>query len=62
MKLTDDHKVEIFCAALNAQIQADAASTMAGGAHQGSGIGALTTVAKADLAAAEAIVKLEKEW
>jgi hypothetical protein len=60
MKLTEDHKVQIFCAALNAQIQADAASKVTG-AHQVSG-GALGTVDKANQLAAEAVVKLEKAW
>ena len=60
MKLTKDQIVQIFCAALNAQIQADAASKTAGVSTQ-----SLTssTVDKANQTAAEGVLKLEsKAW
>ena len=61
MKLSDEQKVQIFCAALNAHIQAEAAQTRASG--PGSGIGGTSVVEKASQTAAEAIVKLQsKAW
>lgn len=63
MKLTDDQKVQIFCAVLNAHIQADAAEKVAAGANTGSGVGVKSVVERASLVAAEAIAKLmSKAW
>jgi hypothetical protein len=64
MKLTDDHKVQIFCAALSATIQADAQVAAAAlGQHVGPKTGAPSTVERASLIAAEAIAKLmSKTW
>ena len=57
MKLTDDHKVQIFCAALTASLQAAAA------APTGATLVVKTPVAKASEFTAEAIVKLQsKDW
>ena len=62
MKLTDDQKVQIFCAALNAYIQAEAV-TNTSGVDRGSGIGVRGAVEKASQTAGEAIAKLQsKAW
>ena len=65
MKLTEDQKIQIFCAALSGQLQADAtinAAALASG-NRGSGTSIKTPVEKASLTAAEAIAKLQsKEW
>jgi len=63
MELTTDHKVQIFCAALSATIQADAAARVAAGSNSGSGIGSPTLVQKAGAMASEAIaLLLSKDW
>jgi hypothetical protein len=57
MKLTDDHKVQIFCAALTASIQA------ATKAPTGATVVVKSPVETASLITAEAIVKLQsKAW
>ena len=55
MKLTDDHKVQIFCAALAATIQTEGEAGVASGPHTGSRVGVPSTVEKASLIAGEAI-------
>jgi hypothetical protein len=63
MQLTDDQKVQIFCAALSATIQAEAQVMAALGPNVGSKAGALGTVERASLVASEAIGKLmSKTW
>jgi hypothetical protein len=63
MKLTDDHKIKIFCAALSGTIQADAYATVASGPNTGSKVGAPSLVEKASATASEAIAKLQsKAW
>jgi hypothetical protein len=63
MKLTDDHKVQLFCAALTATIQAEGQAAAASGPHTGSKVGAPSAVEKASLIAGEAIAKLQsKAW
>jgi hypothetical protein len=58
MKLTDDHKVQIFCAALSSTIQADATIAASGEVPDGPG-----SIEKASALAAEAIAKLQsKAW
>src|ERR1035437_5528941 len=55
MKLTEAQRVQIFCSALNAHIQADATAKAASGSNIGSGMGVLSAVERASSTAAEAI-------
>ena len=58
MKLTDDHKVQIFCAVLNATVQATFLATL-----EGKQLANNNPVESASLRAAEAIAKLQsKAW
>ena len=63
MKLTEAQRVQIFCSALNAHIQADATAKAASGSNIGSGMGVLSAVERASSTAAEAITTLQsKAW
>jgi hypothetical protein len=62
MELTTDHKIQIFCAALTAIIQADA-TTSTSGAGRGSGVGVQSPVDRASAITSESIAKfLSKAW
>lgn len=64
MKVTSDHKIQIFCAALSAIIQADAKISVASGPNPGSKTGVPTAVERAIRITDDAIVQLQggKAW
>jgi hypothetical protein len=64
MKVSSDHKIQIFCAALSATIQADAKISVASGPNPGSKTGVPTAVEKAIQITEDAIAKLQggKPW